>query len=43
VSPILLGDGVRLFDGLGPDELRVEKTGAADFPRATHFSFRVLG
>jgi dihydrofolate reductase len=42
VTPILLGDGVRLFDGLGPDELRLEKTGVADFPRATHISLRVL-
>jgi dihydrofolate reductase len=42
VAPILLGGGVRLLDCLGPDELRLEKTGAADFPRATHIRFRVL-
>lgn len=42
VAPILLGAGVRLFDGIGPRDLRLEKTGAADFPRATHIGFRVL-
>jgi dihydrofolate reductase len=39
--PVLLGDGVRLFDGLGPIDL--ERTRTIDTPCATHLRFRVAG
>ncbi len=31
VAPVLLGDGVRLFDHPGGTRVRLEPTGAADF------------
>jgi dihydrofolate reductase len=40
--PVLLGDGARLFDGLGPDGPRFERTRVVDSPRATHVTYRVV-
>ncbi len=41
VAPVLLGDGVRLFDHLpGPGEL--ELTRVIDSPRVTHLRYRVV-
>ena len=42
VAPVLLGDGVRLFDGLGPRLPKVELTRVVDSPAATHLSYRVV-
>jgi dihydrofolate reductase len=43
VAPILLGDGVRLFeDHLGPDGCRVECTRVVESPAAIHLRYRVL-
>ena len=41
VAPILLGGGVRLFDGLASPP-RVQLTRVIDSPGATHLSYRVL-
>ncbi len=42
VAPLLLGDGVRLFDGLGPDDARLEPTSVLHAPAATHLTYRVV-
>ena len=41
VAPLLLGGGVRLFDGIGPEELELEKIGSVDSPLTTHITYRV--
>jgi dihydrofolate reductase len=40
--PVILGGGVRLFEGLGPQRIELEKTRTIDTPRATHLQYRVL-
>jgi dihydrofolate reductase len=40
VVPIMLGDGARLFDGVG--DLKLEKTRVIDTPAVTHLSYRVV-
>jgi dihydrofolate reductase len=42
VAPLLLGDGVRLFDQLGTAQLEVEGTRVIASPGVTHLSYRVL-
>jgi hypothetical protein len=37
-----LGDGIRLFDQLGPDDLELEPTRVIASPRVTHVRYRVL-
>ena len=39
--PLFLGDGIRLFDGIGP-EVEFETTRVLDSPRVTHLRFRVV-
>ncbi|HEY2479358.1 MAG TPA: dihydrofolate reductase family protein [Solirubrobacterales bacterium] len=41
VVPILLGDGVRLFEHPGGAEVELERVGVADEPASTHLWFRV--
>ena len=41
IIPILLGDGIRLFEGLDPQGIELRKTSAIDTPGATHFRFQV--
>lgn len=41
VAPVLLGGGVRLFDGLASPS-KVELTRVIDSPKATHLSYRVV-
>ena len=41
VVPILLGDGARLFDGVGPD-LKLEQLRAVEAPGVTHLKYRVV-
>ncbi|MBL8737437.1 MAG: dihydrofolate reductase family protein [Planctomycetes bacterium] len=41
VAPVLLGRGLRLFDGVPPGDLVLEPNGAAVSPRAQHLHFRV--
>jgi dihydrofolate reductase len=43
VAPVLLGGGVRLFDGVGPDPIALEVTRVIDSPAVTHLKFRVAG
>ena len=40
VAPVLLGGGVRLFDGVGP-ELKLERIRVVEAPGATHIKFAV--
>jgi dihydrofolate reductase len=40
VSPLLLGGGVRLFEGVGP-EVQLEQTEVISSPAVTHLRFRV--
>jgi dihydrofolate reductase len=42
VVPILLGAGIRLFEGLGPDQVKLETSRVIDSPAVTHLRFRVL-
>jgi dihydrofolate reductase len=39
--PILLGGGIRLFEGLDPEGIGLSKTSAIDTPGATHFRYQV--
>ena len=41
VAPVLLGDGVRLFDGVGPDDAKLELAGVVESPAVTHINYRV--
>ena len=40
--PILLGAGVRLFEGLDPEGIELRRTGSIETPSATHFRFEVV-
>jgi dihydrofolate reductase len=39
--PILLGDGVRLFENLGPERIELTRTRTIETPSATHLRFTV--
>jgi dihydrofolate reductase len=41
-APVLLGGGVRLFDGLGPDDVELELIRVVEGPKATHVKYRVV-
>jgi dihydrofolate reductase len=43
LAPVLLGAGRRLFDQIGTRRIRLERTGLAESPFATHLTFRVAG
>ena len=40
--PILLGEGIRLFDQLGPNPIELESTGLIEGKGVTHLRFRVV-
>ena len=40
--PVLLGQGVRLFEYLGIEPIELENTGVSESPGVTHLSFRVV-
>ena len=42
LAPLLLGDGVRLFDQTGPEPVELEGTRVIESPKVTHLRFRVL-
>jgi dihydrofolate reductase len=42
IAPILLGGGVRLLDGLGNDEIKIELVRTVESPYVTHVKYRVL-
>ena len=39
--PVLLGDGIRLFDGLGPEHIDLELEDVSQDPTVTHHRYRV--
>jgi dihydrofolate reductase len=41
LAPVLLGDGIRLFDHLGTEPIELESTRVIDTPGVTHLRFRV--
>jgi dihydrofolate reductase len=41
-APVLLGDGIRLFDQLRPEDLELEPTRVIASPRVTHVRYRVV-
>jgi dihydrofolate reductase len=41
VAPLLLGDGVRLFEGLGSERPTLELTRVVESPAVTHIRYRV--
>lgn len=42
LAPVLLGGGIRLFDGLGAAPIALERTRVVAAPGVTHLSFRVV-
>ena len=42
VVPVLLGDGVRLFDNLGTEPIELERTALIADPGVTHMTFRII-
>jgi dihydrofolate reductase len=42
IAPVLLGEGVRLFDHLGPRPIHLEHIRTLETPGATHLSYRVV-
>jgi dihydrofolate reductase len=42
LAPVLLGDGVRLFDQLGVGPIELERTEVIEAPGVTHLTFRIL-
>jgi dihydrofolate reductase len=42
MSPVLLGDGIRLFDNLGPEPIELETIRVIEAPGVTHLGFRVV-
>jgi dihydrofolate reductase len=41
IAPMLLGDGIRLFDHLGTGQIELETTRVIDSPGVTHLRFRL--
>ena len=41
--PVLLGDGTRLFDGLGTGHVELDRARVVESPRMTHLTYRVTG
>jgi dihydrofolate reductase len=42
IAPLLLGEGIRLFDHLGAESIQLERTGLVDAPGVTHLTFRFV-
>jgi dihydrofolate reductase len=42
MAPVILGDGVRLFDHLAESSIQLEKVHAVDTPLVTHMKYRVI-
>ncbi|SRR5258708_7545117 len=42
IAPILLGDGIRLFEGLDPEGIVLRKVSSIETPGATHLHFEVV-
>jgi dihydrofolate reductase len=41
VAPMILGGGTRLFEGLGPDDAKLELVEVIESPKVTHIRYRV--
>jgi dihydrofolate reductase len=41
LSPVLIGAGIRLFEGIDADRVALEQVGAETSPRATHLTYAV--
>jgi dihydrofolate reductase len=42
VTPVLLGDGARLFDGIGPEDVQLEQVRAVEAPGVTHLKYSMV-
>ena len=42
VAPVMLGDGVRLFERPGGDNVRLEQLRVHELPHVTHLWYRVV-
>jgi len=42
IAPVLLGGGVRLFEGLGPEDAKLEVTRVIESPSVAHVAYRVV-
>jgi dihydrofolate reductase len=42
LAPVLLGDGVRLFERIDPERVELEPARVIDSPRVTHLTYRVV-
>jgi dihydrofolate reductase len=42
VAPVLLGGGVRLFEGLGPDDAKLQLASVNESPAVTHIRYEVV-
>ncbi|ETK34917.1 dihydrofolate reductase family protein [Microbispora sp. ATCC PTA-5024] len=42
LAPVLLGDGLRLFDHLGPRRVELQRTRVIESPYVTHLRYRVM-
>ena len=42
LAPVLLGDGVRLFDRIDPKHVELEITRVIESPNVTHLVYRVV-
>jgi dihydrofolate reductase len=40
--PVLLGGGIRLFEGLDPEGIELRRVSSIETPGATHFRFEVV-
>jgi hypothetical protein len=40
---VLLGDGARLFDGLGDAEVQLEQVRVVEAPGVTHLKYKLVG
>ena len=42
LGPVLIGNGIRLFDNLGAAPLELESTRVVEAPGVTHLAFRII-
>jgi hypothetical protein len=42
VAPLLLGGGIRLFDNLDPERVKLEGTRVVESPEVTHLKFGIV-
>ena len=42
LAPVLFGEGIRLFDKMGPEHIELENTRMVASPKVTHLRFRVV-